>query len=69
MTIDAADAIQDPLPILREYNAWRRGGDGPMPDPAVIGRAIDAMCDDMERLRAQYGLEWRAASVRPANAD
>lgn len=59
MTLAAADAIPDPLPILREYNAWRRGGDGPMPAPEVIGRAIDAMCDDMERLRAQYGLEWR----------
>ena len=26
---------------LRSINAWRRGGDGPMPDPKRWGRTID----------------------------
>src|SRR5690625_7803329 len=28
--------------VLRRYNKWRRGADGPMEDPKVIGLAIDA---------------------------
>ena len=56
-------SISDPVLILREYNAWRRGGDGPMPDPAVIGRAIDALCDKAERMRDHLG--WPGAvSIR-----
>ena len=27
---------------LRYFNAWRRGADGDQPDPAQIGRDIDA---------------------------
>lgn len=37
VTMTNAQAAQ----ILTEYQAWRRGGDMPMPDPVLIGQAID----------------------------
>ena len=36
--------------ILRQFNEWRRGGDGDQPDPKQIGAAIDAACEMIERL-------------------
>ena len=42
--------------FLRRYNEWRRGDeDIPQPDPRVIGKAIDAaveMLDRMEKMQA-----------------
>ena len=40
------------IAILRKYNVWRRGNlDGqPMPDPRVIGEAIDAAIEMIERM-------------------
>ena len=32
---------KEALQILQEYNQWRRGSDKPMPNPKVIGLAID----------------------------
>ena len=28
--------------ILHDLNKWRRGGKGKMPDPRLVGKAIDA---------------------------
>jgi hypothetical protein len=39
-----AEAIE----ILRSHNAWRRGGDGPMTDPRVLGEAIDIVVAALE---------------------
>lgn len=33
---------------LRTYNAWRRGGDGDMPDPVRMGQDIDAVIEILE---------------------
>jgi hypothetical protein len=38
------------IAILRHHNAWRRGEEIPMGDPAEIGRAIDVLVDLAERL-------------------
>ena len=36
---------------LRQFNEWRRGDeDIPQPDPRVIGKAIDAAVEMIERL-------------------
>ena len=45
--------MSDPVKVLRQYNIWRRGTDEsvPMLEPVVIGKAIDAVCDEVERLR------------------
>jgi len=37
---------------LEECNLWRRGGDGPMPDPASLGRDLDAAVAWLRRLAA-----------------
>ena len=38
---------------LRQFNEWRRGDeDIPQPDPRVIGKAIDAAVEMIERLAA-----------------
>ncbi len=41
------------IETLREYNAWRRGGEGEMLDPKLIGKAIDAACDAMETMQRE----------------
>ena len=39
--------------FLRQFNEWRRGDeDIPQPDPRVIGEAIDAAVDMIDRLEA-----------------
>ena len=35
---------------LRAYNEWRRGGDGPHPDPTQLGIDIDAAIDLLESM-------------------
>lgn len=40
--------IAEAIKILREHNRWRRGADIPMLDPAMIGRAIEIVCDYAE---------------------
>lgn len=47
---------EDHLTVLRRYNHWRRGQEyngkfEEMPDPRVIGDALDALCDEVEALR------------------
>ena len=33
---------------LRYYNEWRRGGDGEMPNPKEIGKALDLVLNFVE---------------------
>ena len=35
---------------LREYNEWRRGGDGTHPDPTQLGIDIDAAIELLESM-------------------
>ena len=52
--------MDDHVETLRRYNRWRRGQDcEEMQDPRVVGDAIDAACDEIDRLRAEL------AEVRP----
>ena len=39
---------------LREYNAWRRGGDGPQPDPTEIGELIESAAARLEVLEREH---------------
>ena len=44
--------MDDHVETLRRYNRWRRGQDcEEMQDPRVVGDAIDAACDEIDRLR------------------
>jgi hypothetical protein len=38
---------------LREYNRWRRGGEGWHPNPSKIGAMIDAAADRFEELERE----------------
>lgn len=33
--------IEEAVEILKRHNEWRRGGDGEMQDPKILGVAID----------------------------
>ena len=35
--------------LLRYYQEWRRGGDGEMPNPTEIGKALDLVLDWVEK--------------------
>jgi len=39
--------------VIREFQAWRRGGDQPMPYPQTTGQALDALCDHAEWLERE----------------
>lgn len=46
--------MDDHVETLRRYNRWRRSQDcEEMQDPRVVGDAIDAACDKIDRLRAE----------------
>lgn len=49
------------IQYLRTYNEWRRGNDAPQPDPAKVGKVIDAACDALEEAAR---MPKRFASVR-----
>ena len=38
-----SDGISRALTVkkLKEYNEWRRGGDGPQPNPTTLGKTIE----------------------------
>ena len=49
--------IPETLAFVRLYNRWRRGDEQygesiEMPHPKMIGEALDALCDEVERLSA-----------------
>ena len=44
--------------VIREFQAWRRGGDQPMPYPQTTGQALDALCDHAERLEKETAV-WK----------
>ena len=59
--------MDDHVETLRRYNRWRRGQDcEEMQDPRVVGDAIDAACDKIDRLRAELA-ECIAALEKIAN--
>lgn len=35
--------------LLRYFQEWRRGGDGDMPNPKEIGKALDSVLDYVEK--------------------
>lgn len=39
--------------VIRKFQAWRRGGDQPMPYPQTTGEALDALCYHAERMEAE----------------
>lgn len=43
----------DTIKIVREFQAWRRGGDQPMPYPRTTGQALDALCYHAERMERE----------------
>jgi hypothetical protein len=52
---------------LREFNRWRRGGEGCHPNPSKIGAMIDAAADRLEQLEREFAAE-RALADRLSNA-
>jgi hypothetical protein len=38
---------------LRKYNEWRRGADGPQPNPKEVGELIDSAADRLEVLERE----------------
>lgn len=41
------------IKVIREFQAWRRGGEQPMPYPQTTGEALDALCYHAERLERE----------------
>ncbi len=44
------------IKILKQFNKWRRGGKGKMPNPKAIGLAIDAAIIVMEDYATIYNM-------------
>lgn len=42
------EELKNACELLRHFNEWRRGGDGEMPNPAEIGKALDLVLDYVE---------------------
>ena len=63
MTAPTYTKGENPVEFLRTFNTWRRGGDGPMPEPQHIGLAIDEACERIEVL--EYHLAMRAKLQPP----
>jgi hypothetical protein len=42
------------IKILRRHNRWRRGDEIPMQEPAMIGKAIDTLCDAAEAMESKF---------------
>ena len=51
------------IKVIREFQAWRRGGDDPMPYPRTTGQALDAICYHAERMEAEIAV-WKHESKR-----
>ncbi len=57
---------RDSIETLREYNSWRRGTSAPdieMPNPTVIGLAIDDTIAEVEHLRKEV-MRMKEATMR-----
>ena len=48
---------------LREFNRWRRGGEGRHPNPSKIGVMIDAAADRLEELEEQLAANHEAIKL------
>jgi hypothetical protein len=42
------EVLKKACELPRYYNEWRRGGDGDMPNPQEIGKALDLVLDFVE---------------------
>ena len=51
------------IEVVREFQAWRRGGDQPMPYPQTTGEALDALCHHSERMEAEIAV-WKHEAKR-----
>lgn len=51
------------IEVVREFQAWRRGGDQPMPYPQTTGQALDALCDHAKRLERKLAV-WKHEAKR-----
>jgi len=40
--------LPEAIKILKSHNVWRRGGEGKMIEPALLGQAIDLVVEDFE---------------------
>lgn len=51
------NCTMDTIKELRKFNRWRRGLDAwhedAQPNPQEVGRNIDDVCDELERLRGE----------------
>ena len=57
--MELAEAIK----VIREFQAWRRGNDQPMPYPQTTGEALDALCYHAERMEAELAV-WKHEAKR-----
>lgn len=40
--------IQEAIKVLKDYNEWRRGGNGDLPSPKLTGEALDIAINLLE---------------------
>lgn len=59
---------ENPVTFLRAFNAWRRGGDGNMPEPQHIGLAIDEACERIEALEYHLAKQSKLPHPHPLRA-
>ena len=57
--MELAEAIE----VVREFQAWRRGGNQPMPYPQTTGEALDALCYHAARMDAELAV-WKHEANR-----
>lgn len=43
------EELKNACELLRYFQKWRRGGDGEMPNPTEIGKALDLVLDWVEK--------------------
>ena len=53
--MDTTNDITELIERLRYFNAWRRGAEGEQPNPAQIGRDIDAAVAILSRQASADG--------------
>ena len=50
--------LTEAIKAIREFQAWRRGGELPMPYPQTTGQALDALCYHAERMESELAV-WK----------
>jgi len=59
---------QETLKVLREHNAWRRGGDGTQTDPRLLGLALDAAIAAITAPPPSVPEGWVLVTAEPTDA-